>query len=85
MSQPVSVVITGIDSMPILDQALEAARTFQPMSKDQVSTLLSKTASAATAGKFELFKTTSHFDSTAKHPDWLGGETEGVRKLAPGD
>lgn len=85
MSQPVSVVITGIDSMPILDQALEAARTFQPMSQDRISALLSKTTAAAAQGKFELFKTTSHFDSTAKHPDWLGGETEAVRKLAPGD
>ncbi len=70
--------------MPILDQALEAARTFQPMSKDQVSTLLSKTAPAAAEGKYELFKTSAHFDSTAKHPDWLGGETEAIRKLAPG-
>ena len=38
----------------------------------------------AAEGKYELFKTTAHFDSTAKHPDWLGGETEAIRKLAPG-
>jgi hypothetical protein len=35
------------------------------------------------AGKYELFKTSSHFDSTAKHPDWLGGDTPGVQALAP--
>ena len=29
MSLPTSVVITGIDSMEILEQGLEAARTFQ--------------------------------------------------------
>ena len=81
MTQPVSVVITGIDSMRILDQALDAARTFQPMSQDRMSALLSKTASAAAEGKYELFKTTAHFDSTAKNPDWLGSETKAVRKL----
>ena len=35
------------------------------------------------AGKFELFKTSSHFDSTAKNPDWLGGDSAEVEKLAP--
>jgi hypothetical protein len=80
MGQPVSVVITGIDSMPILDQAIEAARTFRPMSKEEVSALLNKTAAE---GRYELFKT-SALDSTAKHPEWLGGETEAVRALAPG-
>jgi aryl-alcohol dehydrogenase-like predicted oxidoreductase len=82
MSQPTSVVITGIDSMQILEQALEAVRTFQPMNKDQISALLSRTARVAADGRYELFKTTSYFDSTAMHPEWLGGETEHVRKLA---
>jgi predicted aldo/keto reductase-like oxidoreductase len=81
MNQPVSVVITGIDSMPILDQALEAARTFRPLESKQLSDLMSKTAAAAAEGKFELFKTTSHFDSTAQHPEWLGKETEETKRL----
>ena len=81
MSQPVSVVITGIDSMPILEQALEAARAFQPMKAEEMSALLHKTAQAAAQGEYELFKTTTHFDSTAKHPEWLGGETERTRSL----
>ena len=33
LNLPTSVVITGIDSMEILEQAFEAARTFQPMSE----------------------------------------------------
>ena len=37
----------------------------------------------AMAGKYELFKTSSHFDSTAKHPDWLGEDAPEVQKLAP--
>jgi len=83
LSLPTSVVITGIDKPEILDQALEAAKTFQPMNRDQVAQLLAKTKEAAMAGKYELFKTSSHFDSTAKHPDWLGGDTPDVQKLAP--
>ena len=63
--------------------AFEATRSFQPMPQDQVGAILAKTRSLAVAGKFELFKTTSHFDSTAKHPDWLGGDTPEVEELAP--
>jgi len=72
LNLPTAVVITGIDSMKILDQACEAVRTFQPMSNKEVQSLLSKTAVAAQAGKFELFKTRSIFDGTAKNPEWLG-------------
>ena len=72
MTMPVSVVITGIDRMEILEQALEAARTFQPMTGNQISSLLAKTQTAAANGSTELFKTTPHFDSTAMHPEWLG-------------
>ncbi|HWC59074.1 MAG TPA: aldo/keto reductase [Verrucomicrobiae bacterium] len=72
LNLPTSVVITGIDSMKILDQAIEAAKTFQPMSTEQVASLLARTADAAKEGKFELFKTSMKFDSTAQHPKWLG-------------
>src|ERR1700720_891427 len=57
MNLPTSVVITGCDSLTILQQALEAARNFQPMSRPEVTALLMKTAKAAEAGKFELYKT----------------------------
>ena len=84
MNLPVSVVITGVDSEKILEQALHAARTFRPMNKAAVSAITAKTAKAAAQGTFELFKTTSHFDSTARHPEWLGGETGEVQQLAKG-
>jgi predicted aldo/keto reductase-like oxidoreductase len=83
MSLPTSVVITGIDRPAILDQAIEAAKTFNPMNREQVTKLLAKTKEVAMAGKYELFKTSSHFDSTAKNPDWLGGDTPAVQQLAP--
>src|SRR5256886_15526418 len=76
LNLPTSVVITGVDSMEILEQAFEAARTFRPMSKAQVKSLLAKTTKAASRGEFELFKTTSIFDGTAYHPKWLGEEPE---------
>ena len=71
------------DKPEILDQAFEAAKTFQPMNREQVAQLLAKTKEVAITGKYELFKTSSHFDSTAKHPDWLGGDAPDVQKLTP--
>ena len=72
MNLPTSVVITGCDSMEILEQALHAARSFRPMSPDEVKVLLAKTESVAHVGAFERYKTTADFDSTAAHPEWLG-------------
>jgi hypothetical protein len=72
MNLPTSVVITGCDTMERLNQALEAARTFQPLTEAQLSALLSKTRDAALTGKLEPFKTTSQFDGTAQHISWMG-------------
>ena len=72
LNLPTSTVITGIDSMHILDQALEAARTFKPMSQDAVAGLLARTAAAAATGQYERFKTSNRYDGTAKNPQWLG-------------
>jgi aryl-alcohol dehydrogenase-like predicted oxidoreductase len=80
---PTAVVITGCDSMPILEQALEAVRTFRPLSDAEVQALLAKTRDPASRGEFEPFKTSSIFDSTATHPEWLGEESRRVRELMP--
>ena len=71
MNLPTSTVITGIDSMEILEQAIEAARTFKPMTQEQVATLLKRTADMAATGDCEKFKTTSEFDGTIHNPQWL--------------
>ena len=76
LNLPTSVVITGCDSVPVLEQACEAARTFRPLREDEVAALLARTAAAAASGEFELFKTTSIYDGTAQHPDWLGEEPQ---------
>lgn len=83
LSLPTSVVITGIDSLERLDQAFEAVRTFRPMDDAQRRALLVKTANAAARGEFELFKTTSIFDSTALNPAWLGEEPERIQQAVP--
>jgi uncharacterized protein len=72
LTQPVSVIITGIDSQQVLNQAFEAARTFKPLNEAQVKAILDRTAVAASEGKFELFKTSNHYDGTAANPKWLG-------------
>jgi predicted aldo/keto reductase-like oxidoreductase len=81
MNLPASVVITGCESLKDLDQALTAARTFKPMSEAQVRALLAKTENAASRGEFELFKTTSVYDGTAAHPEWLGEEPPEVQRV----
>jgi aryl-alcohol dehydrogenase-like predicted oxidoreductase len=84
LNLPTSVVITGIDSMEILDQAFEAVRTFHPLSLQELDALLAKTAAAAATGRYEPFKTTSIFDSTAQNPQWLGEEPPEVQQLMQG-
>jgi aryl-alcohol dehydrogenase-like predicted oxidoreductase len=72
MTLPTAVVITGIDNPQVLDQAIEAARTFKPMTTEEIASLLRRTHEAAVNGRFELYKTSQHFDGTAMNPKWLG-------------
>src|SRR5204863_2272601 len=62
MTMPTSTVITGIDSVTILEQDLDAVRTFRPLSEEQMSALLARTVRPASQGQFEGFKTTNGFD-----------------------
>jgi len=72
MNLKTSVVINGCDSMERLNQGLEAARSFRPLSGPELSAMLAKTAEAGARGEFELFKTTHNFDGTWQNPKWLG-------------
>jgi aryl-alcohol dehydrogenase-like predicted oxidoreductase len=83
LNLPTSVVITGIDSMEILEQAFAAIDSFQPLSDDAREALLAKTSAAAADGRFEPFKTSSIFDGTAENPQWLGEEPAEIRDLMP--
>jgi predicted aldo/keto reductase-like oxidoreductase len=72
LSLPTSVVITGMPDLKTLDQAFDAVRTFQPLTQPQLSALLARTREAALSGRYELFKTGSMFDGTARSPQWMG-------------
>ncbi len=72
MNLPTSTVITGCESMTILQQALDAARSFRPLTPDQISALLAKTATVARTGQYEPYKTSHRFDGTYWRPEWLG-------------
>jgi aryl-alcohol dehydrogenase-like predicted oxidoreductase len=78
---PASVVITGIDRLEYIDQACEAAGTFQDMTDAEVEAVRARTRAVAGAGTFEPFKTTSIFDATATNPAWLGEEPTRVQQL----
>jgi len=72
LSLPTTVVITGFESMERLEQALEAARTFKPLTEAQLNALRAKTKTVAMTGRLELFKTSEKYDGTARNPQWLG-------------
>ena len=72
LSQPASVVIHGMDTMEYLNQAIDVVKNFKPLTPGQIAALAGKAREAAMTGKYELFKTTAHFDSTARNPQWLG-------------
>ena len=61
-----------MDKMEYLNQSLEVVRNFTPMTNQQLTSLTDRAKQAAMTGKFELFKTTANFDSTAQNPSWLG-------------
>jgi aryl-alcohol dehydrogenase-like predicted oxidoreductase len=71
LSLPTSVVITGCESTPILQQAIDVASRFEPLTAEQKQELLARTLPLGKAGEYELFKTSERFDGTAKNPKWL--------------
>lgn len=72
LSLPTTVVINGCDSMERLDQAFEAAKTFKPLTRTEITSLLGRTKELAMTGTIERFKTSTQFDGTAKNPQWMG-------------
>jgi predicted aldo/keto reductase-like oxidoreductase len=72
LSLPTSVVITGCESMKVVQQAIDLGRNFQPLTESERAALLSKTAEVAKNGQFELYKTSTRFDGTTHNPQWLG-------------
>ena len=62
MSLPVASTVSGIDSLKILRQNLRVARGFVPYTPGEMQALRERCAEAAADGRFELYKTSMHFD-----------------------
>ena len=60
MNLPLSVCITGCDSMGILQQALDVVRDFKPLTHEEVTAILAKTEAAAANGHYEPYKASTY-------------------------
>jgi uncharacterized protein len=56
MSLPIATVVSGMESLEILNQNLEITRNFTPLTDAEREAILAKTAPIATGGAFETFK-----------------------------
>ncbi len=63
LSQPISSLVSGMDSTKIVDQNVAIARKFTPMSDEDQSALVERTRGIASDGRYEWSKTTHRFDS----------------------
>lgn len=71
MSLPVSVTVSGIDSLKVLRQNVGVARGFVPLSSSAMDRLRKQAAPHAIDGRFELYKT------SAKHEADVGRKQHG--------
>jgi predicted aldo/keto reductase-like oxidoreductase len=71
LSQQTSVVITGCERLGILQQAIDIAASFAPLTQLEKDAILARTAPLASGGKFERFKSTTVYDGTTQNPRWL--------------
>jgi hypothetical protein len=72
MSVPVTLTITGCETMANLQQALGVARNFKPLDVQQKIAILEKTKPFANGAKFEDYKSSHIYDGTFHNPQWMG-------------
>jgi uncharacterized protein len=71
LSLPVAAVVSGMESVEVLQQNLKVARDFMPMSAGEMQALRDRCAALAADGRFELYKV------TAKHEGPIGRAQHG--------
>jgi aryl-alcohol dehydrogenase-like predicted oxidoreductase len=71
-SQPVSTIVSGMDSLGLVRNQARLAGNFVPLSTEEQEKLLQRTAKAAKGGAFEPFKTSNQYDG------WKGREIHGI-------
>lgn len=62
LSLPVASVVSGIDGLDVLRQNLAVARGLVPMTPAEMDALRARVAAVAGDGRYELYKSTTHFD-----------------------
>jgi predicted aldo/keto reductase-like oxidoreductase len=62
LSQPVSTLVVGVDSMKVLEQDVKIAQNFKPMTADEQAALLAKVKAVAGDGRYEGFKSMQTYD-----------------------
>ncbi len=63
LSQPISTLVTGMESIANVEQDAAIAREFSPMSEAEKATLLEKVSQEAGDGRHEWYKSTQFYDS----------------------
>jgi predicted aldo/keto reductase-like oxidoreductase len=63
MSQPISTLVTGMESLENVDQDAGIARDFVPMSETEQTALLESVQQIAGDGRHEWYKSTQFYDS----------------------
>lgn len=63
MSLPISVLVSGMPTLGILEQNLAIARNFKPMTAAEMQSLRAKVAPVSADGRFELYKTSKKYDA----------------------
>jgi len=76
LSLPVASVVSGIDSVEVLQQNLKVARGFTPLSEAEMQALRERCAPLAADGRFELYKV------SAKHEGPIGRVQHGFPPVA---
>ncbi|HLX36645.1 MAG TPA: aldo/keto reductase [Candidatus Binataceae bacterium] len=71
MNLPTSVVITGCESVAQVQQAIDAANGFKPLSSEEAASIVARAAGLNEGGRAEGYKSTTAYDGTTHFPHWL--------------
>lgn len=63
MSLPIATLVSGMPTLGILQQNLEIARGFRPLTAAEMQALRTRCAMVAADGRFELYKTSKKYDA----------------------
>src|SRR5436190_17732885 len=63
LSLPISVLVSGMDSLAVLRENMAIAREFTPLSPEAAAALRKRCAPFAADGRFERYKTSKEYDA----------------------